>query len=711
MMARGINATPLIALDAVVFDTETTGLDPVRARLVEIAGVHIAGGKVETTATFRALVNCGEPIPAAATRIHGIDDAMLVDAPTFAEVWPQFLEFVGSRLVIGHTVGFDLAVLKRECERAAIPWRRPRTLDTRLLAEVAKPDLAGHALEELAAWLGVAVTGRHNALGDATLTAHLFVALLPKLREGNIRTLAEAEQACHALTDVLADQHRAGWVEPVMAPARAATEHRLERIDSYPYRHRVAVLMSAPPKFIAPEATVGEALMQMTRERVSSLFVHAAGAGGTPPARETGILTERDIMRTFTHRGSEAAMLKVDAIANRPLVTVPADALVYRAIGRMGRFKIRHLGVTNETGGVCGALSARDLLRLRAERAIELGDEIDDAHDVGELARGWAKLPQVASALVGEGVAARDIAAAISRELAAATRRAGVIAERRMRDDGLGAPPCRYALAVLGSGGRDESLLAMDQDNALMFAEGEPDSAADRWFARLGEHVADILHEIGVPYCNGGVMAKNPQWRGSLATWRARVADWIRRSNPNDVLSVDIFFDLRAVYGDIGLANTLWREGFEMARGNVNFAKLLAETAGEVASGLNVFGGFRTDRGRIDLKKAGLFGIVTTARVLAIRHHVVERTTPARLAGVAALGIGGGEDLAALDEAQAIFLDLILAQQLDDLHHGQPPTNKVATRRLSRADRERLHRALEAVRHLDTLTRDLLFRG
>ena len=133
---------------------------------------------------------------------------------------------------------------------------------------------------------------------------------------------------------------------------------------------------------------------------------------------------------------------------------------------------------------------------------------------------------------------------------------------------------------VLGSAGRGESLLAMDQDNAIVFAEGEPDGPEDRWFAALGAHVADILHEVGVPYCAGGVMAKNAPWRGSLATWRARVRHWISRSNPQDLLCVDIFFDLRGVHGDTGLAATLWREGFDLAAGEVSFAKLLAETAG-----------------------------------------------------------------------------------------------------------------------------------
>jgi DNA polymerase-3 subunit epsilon/CBS domain-containing protein len=249
----------------------------------------------------------------------------------------------------------------------------------------------------------------------------------------------------------------------------------------------------------------------------------------------------------------------------------------------------------------------------------------------------------------------------------------------------------------------------MDQDNAIVFAEGEPGGAADRWFARLGEIVADILHEVGVPYCKGGVMAKNPQWRGSMATWRARIADWIARSDPADLLSVDIFFDLVGVHGDAALANELWRAAFDAARGKASFAKLLAEASGEVEPGLNFWGGLRTENGRIDLKKAGLFGIVTTARVLAICHHLLERSTPARLSAIAGLDRGGSHDLDALARAQALFLDLILDQQIADVQAGLPPTNKVAVKRLSREQRMALREALGAVRHLDALTRDLLF--
>jgi DNA polymerase-3 subunit epsilon/CBS domain-containing protein len=333
------------------------------------------------------------------------------------------------------------------------------------------------------------------------------------------------------------------------------------------------------------------------------------------------------------------------------------------------------------------------------------------AGDVHALAGAWAKLPHVAASLLQESVSVHDIAAVISHELGALTRQAALVAETRMRDAGYGDPVCPYAVAVLGSAGRGESLLAMDQDNALVFADGAPDGPEDTWFAHLGVHIADILHEVGVPYCRGGAMARNPLWRGSLDTWRVRIGGWIERSSPQDLLSVDIFFDMLGVHGDVALCNDIWRAGFDAAKGRADFAKLLAESVGPTEPGLSFLRRFRTDQGRIDLKKSGLFGIVSTARALAICHHVVERSTPARLDGIKTLGIAAESDLEALVEAQGTFLALLVAQQVEDIGRGVPPSNAVAVGRLSSRDSARLRSALDAVRHLDQLTRDLLFKG
>jgi CBS domain-containing protein len=709
-MDRTNGGTPLLSLDAVVIDTETTGLDPRKARVIELAGVRLSVGKLVAGDSFRQLLRpAGESIPAETTRIHGIDDAMVAEAPLFADVWPRFSMFRGEAVVIGHTVGFDLAVLKRECDLAGLPWIRPRTLDTRLLAQIAAPELAGYTLEKLAAWLGVAAADRHSALGDAITTARVFLALVPKLRDHGIRTIAEAERACLALTSVLDDQARSGWIEAVEAPARADAERTLKRFDSYAYRHRNRDIMREPPVFVESDTSVHDALTRLASERISAAYVRPRAVSGGVKAAEAGIVTERDVLRAIARFGAAALDLPVGQIMSRPLEAVPADAFVYRAIGRMNRLKTRHLGVVDETGSVVGALSARDLLRLHAGEAISLGDEIDDAADAHALAVAWAKLPRVAESLLAEGLSGRDIAEVISRELGALTRQAAVIAERIMRQRGQGDPPCGYAMIVLGSAGRGESLLAMDQDNAVIFERGEPDGEEDRWFAALGTHVADILHEVGVPCCKGGVMARNALWRGSVATWRNRIDHWITRSSPADLLSVDIFFDLRAVHGDGGLAIAVRQAAFAAAEGQVAFAKLLVEGISIPAS-LKLFGGIRTEAGRIDLKAAGLFGLVAAARAMAIRYHVMDRSTSARLAGVKALVHVSETDLDALGEAQGVFLDLIVPQQVEDIAHGTPPSNAISVKRLSARDRDRLRVALEAVTAIDDLTRDLLFK-
>jgi CBS domain-containing protein len=76
-LADRASATPLLALDAVVFDTETTGLDPTHARLIEIGAIRLAAGRVAADERFHTLVDPGVPIPPASTRIHGIDESRI----------------------------------------------------------------------------------------------------------------------------------------------------------------------------------------------------------------------------------------------------------------------------------------------------------------------------------------------------------------------------------------------------------------------------------------------------------------------------------------------------------------------------------------------------------------------------------------------------------------------------------------------------------
>jgi CBS domain-containing protein len=655
---------------------------------------------------FRSLVQPPGRIDPAALRAHGIDEAQVRDAPRFQDVWPRFVEFAGDNVLVGHTLGFDLAILERQLAGSGRAWRRPRMLDTQLLAQLVSPNPGKCALDDLADQFDIDIEQRHSAIGDATITARVFLALLPMLLQRNIRTLEDAEAACRTLTRSLDDYQRANWVEPVAPaePERVGTPPA--RRDLYAYRHRVADVMSAPPRYVTPELSVGDALQSMLREGISSVFV--GPERDAAQADRVGIVTERDILRAFAVHGADAFALPVDTVASHPLLTVAADSFAYLAIARMRRLRIRHLGVTDEQGNIVGAVSARDLLRLHGEPAVLIGDEIEQADSVQSLSKAWAKLHLAASLMIPE-VPPRELAGLISQVLCEMTARATLLAERTLQDRGLGRAPCPYATFVLGSAGRGESLLSADQDNGLVFLSGDSDGENDRWFAALAGEMSDILHAAGIAYCPGKVMATNPAWRGSVATWEQRVESWIGRSSPQDLLSVDIFFDMKPVHGDASLALSLWRGAFDRAHGNSGFAKLLVDaSAGHTAKGLTWFRGFKTTEGRIDLKRAGSFALVTAARVLAIRHHVVERSTFTRFETLKARD-EHEVDFDRFKDALELFLKLLLKQQITDMRQGRQPGNGVVVQTLSRHEREQLREALSSVEHVDDFVRDLLF--
>jgi DNA polymerase-3 subunit epsilon len=198
-MERGVRAAdlarPLATLEYVVLDTETTGLDPDHGdRVVSLAGVKVRAGAVRRGETFDALVNPGRPIPAGSVRFHGITEAMVSSEPPIDVVLPEFLRFAGDAVLVGHQVWFDMRFLAREARRLGLPGlpgAHP-VLDTLTLSEAVHGPLEGHRLEDAAARLGVTVTGRHSALGDALTTAEILVRLLPLLGKRGVVTLGEA---------------------------------------------------------------------------------------------------------------------------------------------------------------------------------------------------------------------------------------------------------------------------------------------------------------------------------------------------------------------------------------------------------------------------------------------------------------------------------------------------------------------------------------
>jgi exonuclease, DNA polymerase III, epsilon subunit family len=187
---------PLAKLAYTVFDTETTGLDPSGGdEIIAIGAVRIVNGRILHREIFDSFVRPLRPISAASQEIHGITPAMLRGKPTIDHVMPRFKQFVEDTVVVGHNVAFDMRFLEVQGTPLGLTFANP-TLDTLILECVLNPHQSDKSLEAIAGRLGINVTGRHTALGDALTTAEVFLALLPQLAERNICTLDDARALC-----------------------------------------------------------------------------------------------------------------------------------------------------------------------------------------------------------------------------------------------------------------------------------------------------------------------------------------------------------------------------------------------------------------------------------------------------------------------------------------------------------------------------------
>lgn len=472
----------------------------------------------------------------------------------------------------------------------------------------------------------------------------------------------------------------------------------MEPLDTFPYRHRVAELMVRPIVTIDGTSLVADAVRLMNGRHISSVIVVDA------EGRLQGILTERDVLKVLA-RDPTGLTRAVSAAMTCPVHSVEADTPVYRALARMTRLGIRHLPVVDDNERPIGMLTSRALLKLRASLALTIGDEIACAGNGATLRAIHDRLPELARALRAEALGAAQVSnviAGIVRDLSA---RAADLALAGMTSGGRGPPPSDWCFLVLGSAGRGESLLAADQDNALIHT-GRDDN--DAWFASFAELINRLLDEAGVPYCKGGVMASNPPYRHSLTNWHAQIDRWIARRDPEAILGVDIFYDFTPVAGARRLAIALREHATLAARRSPSFLQLLAAATQDVPSATDLLGRLRTRGGRIDLKKYGLFPIVAGARVAALAWGSAATGTDARLVEVAAKGAFAKEAAQALSEARAILVEAILDQQLHDSAAGRPADNEVDPARYDRPSLSRLRDALAIATQVPELVHDAL---
>jgi CBS domain-containing protein len=411
-------------------------------------------------------------------------------------------------------------------------------------------------------------------------------------------------------------------LEERLAAALAREAEGQQRGDTL-FMTPLGELARRAPVMVGPDTPIGEAARRMSEHGISSLLV---GEGD----KLAGIVTDRDLRNRVLAAGRDPGEPVRNIMTADPICLEDESPVVEGILAMAGR-GIHHLPLLRK-GRVVGMVTTRDLMSLQTQHPLYLAAQIqkqDSREGVIEVCR---RVPRLFELLVASGLRAERVPQVLTTISDAVARRLIALAERE-----LGPAPAPYAWIAFGSQARAEQSLKTDQDNGLVYADEAPPEA-EAYFARLGEYVCEALDACGYPRCPGNIMASNPELRQPLGRWRRRFQAWVDTPDPEGVLRVGIFFDLRAVCGDVALGRGMREALADAVTGKDKgiFLATLARHAVEYDVPLGFFRQFvLEDRGEhretLELKASGLLPLTDLVRVRALAAGITEPSTPGRL--------------------------------------------------------------------------------
>jgi CBS domain-containing protein len=452
---------------------------------------------------------------------------------------------------------------------------------------------------------------------------------------------------------------------------------------------RLGDLRLKKPLTTGPNTPLREALTLINEKKVGSILVCE------DEKTIVGILTRYDVLSRVTLSNLDLDT-PISSVMSTGVKTLSVDDTAEMAGLLMSRFNIRHLPILDR-GRLVGIISERDLYSLQRLSLSNISSAIRAADDLSLLKKCANDIRTFARNLLGQGVQARQLTALISHLNDVLTEQLiGLTAKRYQLN------PSRFAWIALGSEGRSEQTIATDQDNALVYADGE-DEAQRLIYLKFAREVNEALDACGYPLCKGNIMASNPELCLSQQEWLNRFDRWIEQGNPEDLLKASIFFDLRALAGNADLLIPLKELVHVKAAAIPRFIKLLAENALNLRVPLNWFGAIEPTEidGQeiIDLKLQGTALMVDAARIYSLAHGIEAINTRERLAAVGhALNVPETESAAWITAFEFLQTQRLAVQISETAIKGNP--NAIDIRQLNSVDRSILKESLLKVRAL-----------
>jgi CBS domain-containing protein len=465
------------------------------------------------------------------------------------------------------------------------------------------------------------------------------------------------------------------------------TVHGLHEVGTTP----VAAIMR-PATFCEPDVPVREAVDRLGKDGVTALLVRLDDD-------RMGIVTDA-VVRDKVASDGVSGEAPVRTIAREPVPMVPARQLAIEATVDMLAAGVEHM-VVDDGGGVCGILSAADLLGLDAHGPTGLRHTLLRAPDEDALVTAALQMPKLFLALSRAGVPSRDLGRVLSLQHDA------VVA--RLVDFSIwknGPAPLPWAWLDLGSAARREFTLASDQDNALAYGDAASEDlpAVDAYFERLGVDVNDGLERCGIGLDNNGVLAGKQLWRMPKSAWLRTFDECFEEPDESHLIRATVAFDFRPAAG--GLAVTAdFTSRIRSARSHPQFMRLLARSATGFQVALGFRGHLATQRGGenaglIDLKQHAIIPLVNLVRYHALATGITVSPTLDRIDAVTSAGGLSREEGGALREAFEVIARVRFEHHADLIAAGSPADNLIDPGALAPIARTDLREALTVVKRI-----------
>lgn len=160
----------------VAFDTETTGLSPENNRIIEIGAVKFNSEGI--CGSYNTLVNPQQPIPPEISTLTSITDSMVKSERKISEILPEFIDFAGDSILVGHNIQFDIRFLNAECLRHGFKTVKNDAIDTLMFSRWAFPELRKYKQTAMAEYFSLEIKEAHRAYDDAFVCGNLFLHLI-----------------------------------------------------------------------------------------------------------------------------------------------------------------------------------------------------------------------------------------------------------------------------------------------------------------------------------------------------------------------------------------------------------------------------------------------------------------------------------------------------------------------------------------------------